>query len=60
MFTEMSESLINLFTKPVVAEHSGGHYVACSGSIKDAYLDFFHDRYQDLIEGPQRSNRRNS
>ncbi|XP_039750669.1 esterase AGAP003155 [Pararge aegeria] len=53
---EMSESLINLFTKPVVAEHSGGHYVACSGSIKDAYLDFFHDRYQDLIEGMQRRN----
>ncbi|CAF4817571.1 esterase CG5412 [Pieris napi] len=47
---EMSESLINLFTKPIVAEHSGGHYVACSGSIKDAYLDFLHDRYEDIIE----------
>ncbi|XP_063368271.1 esterase AGAP003155 [Cydia amplana] len=47
---EMSESLISLFTKPVVAEHSGGHYVACSGSIKDAYQDFLHDRCQDLLE----------
>lgn len=47
--SEMSESLINLFVKPIVAEHSGGHYVACSGSIKDAYLDFLHDRYQDII-----------
>lgn len=48
IFPEMSESLINLFTKPVVAEHSGGHYVACSGAIKDAYQDFLHDRVQDL------------
>ncbi|XP_038218628.1 esterase AAEL000016 [Zerene cesonia] len=47
---EMSESLINLFVKPIIAEHSGGHYVACSGSIKDAYLDFLHDRYQDIVE----------
>lgn len=46
----MSESLINLFVNPVVAEHSGGHYVACSGSIKDAYLDFLHERHQDLLE----------
>lgn len=46
----MSESLISLFIKPVVAEHSGGHYVACSGSTKDAYLDFLHDRYQDLLD----------
>ncbi|XP_026759741.1 esterase AGAP003155 [Galleria mellonella] len=47
---EMSESLISLFIQPVVAEHSGGHYVACSGSIKDAYLDFLHDRYEELIK----------
>ncbi|CAH0723985.1 unnamed protein product, partial [Brenthis ino] len=47
---EMSESLINLFVNPVVAEHSGGHYVACSGSTKDAYLDFLHERHQDLLE----------
>ncbi|CAG9787441.1 unnamed protein product [Diatraea saccharalis] len=47
---EMSESLINLFIKPIIAEHSGGHYVACSGSIKDAYLDFLHEKYQDLLE----------
>ncbi|KAL4703208.1 hypothetical protein ACJJTC_004884 [Scirpophaga incertulas] len=47
---EMSESLISLFTKPVVAEHSGGHYVACSGSIKDAYLDFLHEKHQDMLE----------
>ncbi|KAJ8724619.1 hypothetical protein PYW08_016093 [Mythimna loreyi] len=47
---EMSESLINLFIKPVVAEHSGGHYVACSGAIKDAYQDFLSDRYQEMLE----------
>lgn len=46
----MSESLINLFIKPVVAEHSGGHYVACSGAIKDAYQDFLSDRYQEMLE----------
>lgn len=46
----MSESLINLFIKSVVAEHSGGHYVACSGAIKDAYQDFLHDRHQEIIE----------
>ena len=50
MFSEMSESLINLFIKPVVAEHSGGHYVACSGAIKDAYQDFLSDRYQEMLE----------
>lgn len=43
----MSESLINLFVRPEVAEHSGGHYVACSGSIKDKYIDFL----QDILEG---------
>ncbi|XP_075975954.1 esterase AGAP003155 [Anticarsia gemmatalis] len=47
---EMSESLINLFIKPVVAEHSGGHYVACSGAIKDAYQDFLSDRYQEMVD----------
>lgn len=47
---EMSESLINLFIKPVVAEHSGGHYVACSGAIKDAYQDFLSDRYQEMLD----------
>ncbi|XP_047532083.1 esterase CG5412 [Vanessa atalanta] len=57
---EMSESLINLFVKSVVIEHAGGHYVACSGSIKDAYLDFLHDRYQDIFENPEKNNRRNS
>ncbi|XP_032516145.1 esterase AGAP003155 [Danaus plexippus] len=57
---EMSESLINLFTKPIVAEHSGGHYVACSGSIKDAYLDFLHDRYQDLVDQPEADNNKQS
>ncbi|CAH2040166.1 unnamed protein product, partial [Iphiclides podalirius] len=57
---EMSESLINLFNKPVVAEHSGGHYVACSGSIKDAYLDFLHERYQDIIEDDKNGDGRNS
>lgn len=46
----MSESLINLFVTPVVAEHSGGHYVACSGSIKDSYLDFLHDQIQDKVQ----------
>lgn len=46
----MSESLINLFINSVVAEHSGGHYIAFSGSIKDAYLDFLHDRYEDVID----------
>lgn len=60
----MSESLISLFIKPVVVEHSGGHYVACSGSIKDAYQDFLHDRCQDLNEEDQESkedgDRRNS
>ncbi|XP_041968059.1 esterase CG5412 [Aricia agestis] len=50
---EMSESLINLFTNATVAEHLGGHYVACSGSVKEAYLDFLHERYQDLIETQQ-------
>lgn len=45
----MSESLISLFIKPIVAEHSGGHYVACSGTIKDAYQDFLHDRYKDFV-----------
>lgn len=63
-FLEMSESLISLFIKPVVVEHSGGHYVACSGSIKDAYQDFLHDRCQDLNEEDQESkedgDRRNS
>lgn len=44
----MSESLINLFINPVVAEHSGGHYVASSGSLKNMYLDFLHDRYEEL------------
>ncbi|XP_059054624.1 esterase AGAP003155 [Achroia grisella] len=53
---EMSESLISLFLQPVVAEHSGGHYVACSGSIKDAYLDFLHDRYEDLREPNETEN----
>lgn len=53
---EMSESLINLFIKPVVAEHSGGHYVACSGAIKDAYQDFLSDRYQELIDKSQTDN----
>ncbi|XP_053605274.1 esterase AGAP003155 [Plodia interpunctella] len=57
---EMSESLINLFLKPVVAEHSGGHYVACSGSIKDAYLDFLHDRYQDIYEENKEKDGMNS
>ncbi|XP_026727187.1 esterase AGAP003155 [Trichoplusia ni] len=47
---EMSESLINLFIKPIVAEHSGGHYVACSGAIKDAYQDFLSDRHQEMLE----------
>lgn len=46
----MSESLISLFSKPVVAEHSGGHYVACSGAIKDAYQDFLQDRCEELLE----------
>lgn len=46
----MSESLINLFIKPIVAEHSGGHYVACSGAIKDAYQDFLSDRHQEMLE----------
>ncbi|CAB3259066.1 unnamed protein product [Arctia plantaginis] len=46
---EMSESFINVFTRPVVAEHSGGHYVACSGSIKDTYQDFLSDRYQEML-----------
>ncbi|KAG7309764.1 hypothetical protein JYU34_004263 [Plutella xylostella] len=50
---EMSESLITLFKNPVVAEHSGGHYVACSGSIKDAYLDFLHDVYEDLLKNEE-------
>ncbi|CAK1543803.1 unnamed protein product [Leptosia nina] len=54
---EMSESLINLFVRPIVAEHSGGHYVACSGSIKDAYLDFLHDRYQDIIGNEEQEKR---
>lgn len=53
LFTEMSESLITLFKNPVVAEHSGGHYVACSGSIKDAYLDFLHDVYEDLMKNEE-------
>ncbi|XP_013137716.1 PREDICTED: UPF0483 protein CG5412 [Papilio polytes] len=44
---EMSESLINLFNKPIVAEHSGGHYVPCSGPLKDIYLDFIHERHRD-------------
>lgn len=56
----MSESLINLFNKPVIAEHSGGHYVACSGSIKDAYLDFLHERYQDIIEDDKNGEAGNS
>lgn len=46
----MSESLIALFSKPVVAEHSGGHYVACSGPIKDAYQDFLQDRFEELVD----------
>ncbi|CAB3235243.1 unnamed protein product [Arctia plantaginis] len=46
---EMSESLINLFIKPVVAEHTGGHYVACSGAIKDAYQDFLSDQCQEVL-----------
>lgn len=45
----MSEALVNLFLNPVVAEHSGGHYVACSGKTKDAYLDFLHDQQQELM-----------
>lgn len=54
----MSESLIALFIKPVVAEHSGGHYVACSGSTKDAYLDFLHDRFQDLLDEEKEKDER--
>lgn len=45
---EMSESLMSLFVNARGAEHSGGHYVACSGTIKEAYQDFLHDRYQEL------------
>ncbi|KAJ2947313.1 hypothetical protein O0L34_g17026 [Tuta absoluta] len=57
---EMSESLINLFISPVVAEHSGGHYVACSGSIKEAYLDFLHERYSVIIENKDEESTKNS
>lgn len=49
MFSEMSESLINLFIKPVVAEHSGGHHFACYGAVKDAYQDFLSDRYREIL-----------
>lgn len=45
----MSEALINIFINPVAAEHSGGHYVACSGKIKDAYLDFLEEQQQDIF-----------
>lgn len=37
---EMSEALINSFVKPAVVEHNGGHYLACSGKIKEAYIAF--------------------
>lgn len=50
MFPEMSESLINLFTKPIVAEHTGGHYVACAGAIKDACKDFLSVQCQELLQ----------
>lgn len=52
---EMSESLISLFSKPVVAEHTGGHYVACSGVIKDAYQDFLQDRYEELVDNDDKA-----
>ena len=55
----MSESLMSVFINPKGAEHSGGHYVACSGAIKDAYQDFLHDIYQELIVD-RHKERRNS
>lgn len=47
---EMSESLINIFIKPTVSEHSGGHYVTCSDGLKYTYQDFLKSRHQELVE----------
>lgn len=46
----MSESLINIFIKPTVSEHSGGHYVTCSDGLKYTYQDFLKSRHQELVE----------
>lgn len=52
LFSEMSEALVNIFVKPLVVEHRGGHYLACSGSLKGKYKDFFNDMVDEFLDTP--------
>lgn len=46
----MSETLARKFSSPLIVDHQGGHYLACTGSLKDHYKDFFRDMKDDLID----------